>query len=226
MQEFSNSSQNSEVGQTQENPTSGQALETVAQADYLNLQSESTKWRQGQIEATIKLVKKDKSELKDITDAKLRDSVVKTLFPWYSSYDEMVAIEGSDFSKKEDDDDNGIGKLQLQIKQLNYQNEKRELDAEINKIKFANPDLFKDSSVEEKLRDNLKLFSGTVDIKERVELAARLTMPNNIDSRTMAFKAMATTQATNNGSTSATQVAKTSSEKNIENVLEFLKLKK
>lgn len=138
----------------------------------------------------------------------------------------MVAIEGSDFSKEDDGDGDGIGKLQLQIKQLNYQNERRELDAEINKIKFANPDLFKDSNVEEKLRDNLKLFSGTVDVKERVELAAKLALPSNMDSRTMAFKAMATTQATNNGSTSGTNVAKTSSEKNIDNVLEFLKLKK
>jgi hypothetical protein len=81
MTEFSNSPSTDGVGQTQENPTSGQTQETVAQADYLNLQSESTKWRQGQIEATIKLVKKDKSELKDITDSKLRDNVVKTLFP-------------------------------------------------------------------------------------------------------------------------------------------------
>jgi hypothetical protein len=51
-------------------------------------------------------------------------------------------------------------------------------------------------------------------------------MPSNIDSRTLAFKAMAATQATNNGSASGTQVAKTPSEKNIDNVLEFLKLKK
>ena len=224
--DISNSSVNTEVGQTTGASTSEQTPKTAKEEDYLSLQSESTKWRQGQIEATIKLVKKDKSELKDIADVKLRDNVVKTLFPGYSSYDEMVAIEGADFSKKEDGDDDGIGKLQLQIKQLNYQNERRELDAEINKIKFANPEAFKDEKAEETLRNNLKYFAGTVDIKERVELAARLALPTNMDSRTMAFKAMATTQATNNGSTSGTNVAPSASEKNIDNVLEFLKLKK
>lgn len=138
----------------------------------------------------------------------------------------MVAIEGTDFSKKEDDDNDGIGKLQLQIKQLNYQNERRELESEINKVKSSNPELFKDSQVEEKLRDNLKLFSGTVDLKERVELAAKLAIPSTIDSRTMAFKVLASTQATNNGSATSTGVNKTSAEKNIDSVLEFLKLKK
>lgn len=84
MTDTSNSPSTDGVGTTTENPTSGQtqdSVASVAQTDYINLQSESTKWRQGQIDATIKLVKKDKSELKDITDTKLRDNVVKTLFP-------------------------------------------------------------------------------------------------------------------------------------------------
>lgn len=90
----SNSSSTDEVGTTSAASTSEQTAtnDTVAKIDYTRLQSESTKWRQNEIDMAIRLVSKDKSELNTITDAKLRDAVVKATSS-YSSYDEMVAIE-------------------------------------------------------------------------------------------------------------------------------------
>lgn len=213
-----------EVGTTNENPTSGQTQEElIPKKDYTALQSESTGWRQGQIEVTAKLVSKDKSELKDITDTKLRDAVVKKLYPNYSSYEEMVAIEGTDFAPSTDEDDSSVTLLQRQIKQLSYQNEKREMDTAIEKVKAENPDAFKSDGAEDTLRAQLKNLSSTLPLGERVELAAKLAFASTIDSKTLAFKVLSGTQPTNNGSTTGQAEVKSKSENNIDSVLDFLR---
>lgn len=218
----SNSSSTDEVGQTTGTTQGVQTPKMIAEADYLNLQSESTKWRQEQIRVTTRLVEKDKSELKDITDTKLRDTVVKQLYPAYSSYEEMVAIEGSDFANTQSSEgEDATSILQKQIKHLTFQNDKRDLEQAIAQIKQANPTQFTTDGADAELRDKLKYLSGSIPVGERVQLAAKLAFNSNIDSTTLAFKALASVQVSNNGSTGSTQNY-TATDKNADDLIAFL----
>lgn len=164
--EISNSSDNTEVGQLTSAPdgqaqTTGEVKdELIPKKDYLELQSQSTKWRQNQIDVAIKLVGKDKSEINTLTDDKLKDIVAKQLFG-YSTYDEMVAIEGNDFSTPTDigDDEDKVRKLEKQVKILSYQQQVKELDNAIAKYKAANPSYFTSTDGEVELKESLKLIS-------------------------------------------------------------------
>lgn len=162
--------------------------EVIAKKDYESLQSEATKWRQGQIEVAVKLVSKDMNELKEIQDVKLRDAVVKRLTP-YSSFDEMVAVEGNDFTKKELETD---AVLMKKVRQLEYQNEKREVDAAVEKIVSENPSL---KGMEAEVKDKMGLLSPTLDIATRASLAANLVKPQTLSPEVEVFKNMSTATA-------------------------------
>ena len=69
-----------------------QPTQVVNEEDYKNLQAFATQNRQALIESTKKLVEKDGSELHNIADPKLRDSVSKMLFNM--GYAEAEAVFG------------------------------------------------------------------------------------------------------------------------------------
>lgn len=99
------------------------------------------------------------------------------------------------------------------------------MEGAIAKVKSANPDAFKSNDAEAKLREELKYLSSTIPVEERVAKAAKLAFANSIDSQTLAFKALASTQPTNNGSSTGTSTT-TEADKNLDDMLKFLKIRK
>ena len=154
--EISNSSTDVEVGSTDIQVTEQVSDEVVPKKDYDSLQSASTKWRQDQIDLARELVNSDKSKINSIKDKKVRDIVVKDVFG-YSTYEEMVAIEGSDFAKSKESSE--TDDLQRQVKILSYKYETKELETAIAEYKRNNPDFFLMENAEEILRANMKLIS-------------------------------------------------------------------
>jgi len=204
MTDTTNSSTNVEVGTTTETLTTeqlkeaGTTQEVVPKNDYLSLQAESTRWRQGEIEMATKLVQANPAELHAIKDKKVRDAVVKST-SIYSSYDEMVAVEGKETNNSSEEDE--VTSLKKQVKQLSYQSEKREIENAINAVKQANPSLFASPENEEKLRNSISLFSNQLEISERVSLAMKVALPQvTLDSTTLAYKALQTSQVSSQGS--------------------------
>ena len=97
MQELLNSANpdNGEVIQTNVEditPVIQPTTTTVNEEDYKNLQAFATQNRQALIESTKKLVEKDGSEIHNITDPKLRDSVSRAIFNM--GYAEAEAVFG------------------------------------------------------------------------------------------------------------------------------------
>jgi len=225
MTELSNSQSNDWVGQIQEGtqvieqPTQE---EVVPKKDYISLQSESTKWRQGQIEIAKRLVEKDRAELLNISDPKVRDSVVKELFG-YQSLDEMRAIEWDDYiSWAQAEDDDKVANLEKQVRILSYQNQTKELEKAISDYKKSNPELFRGETDEIALRDKLKLISGIVDTEERVKMAGTLAFSAATNPTIAAYKTLATSQVSGNSAASATAATKTNADKNSEAIKSFL----
>jgi hypothetical protein len=232
--EISNSTSTEVVGQTGTEAqvasptnevvdTASNQEELIPKKDYIALQSESTKWRQGQIDIAVKLASKDINELKDIQDVKVRDAVVKQLTP-YSSYEEMVAIEGglvtSSNAGSELDSDIVLTK---RVKQLEYQNEKREFEIAIERVVSQNPSL---KGLESEIKEKIGVFAPSIDIQTRVNLASEMVKPKPLSQESEILKNMATSMPQSSTVAGNTKPdAKTIEEQNMEMLLRIQGLK-
>lgn len=115
------------VGTIVESTAAGQTTtqeKLVSEKDYTEAVAFGTKARQAQFELAKRLVEKDKAELKNIHDPKVRDSIAKDVFG-YDDYSEMVAIEGEDFVQSSGDNgDDELTVLKKQVKKLSYASDK------------------------------------------------------------------------------------------------------
>lgn len=205
------------VGSVTEGQDSSQEqkeVDLIPKADYLSLQAESTKWRQSEIELAVKLVSKDKSELNNITDKKLRDIVVSKTSP-YSSYEEMMAIEGN-YSSQDNEWADEITLLKRQIKQLSYSQEKKEMENSIKSLGLP-------PTEEEKVRSALNAVNPQLPINERIELATKIALPQWMDSRTLAYKALQNAVVGWDSWANGNAKQSTKVEANAKAILDFLK---
>ncbi len=170
------SSPNEEVQNTNvEANTAKPQNDVVPNKDYIELQSVYTQNRQALIDATIELSRDNPKRILDITDKKLQEKVIKSLY-WLDNLQELQMINGTDFwkttSEKEEDE---VEKLKKKVAIMELTSKKSEVEAEIAKFIAENKELF-DEETELQLRNNLDLLSPSIDIKERVRLAGKLSI--------------------------------------------------
>lgn len=161
---------NEELPKTQ-TPKEGQVV--IGEEEYKNLQSFATTVRQNEIALAIKLVTKDKDELLNISDKKLQNKVIKELY-WYDNLEELQAIEWFEKEKKEDDE---LISVKQEVKILKYKAEKQEVDMAIKKYLTENN--VNDEEVIDKIKEELKYISSSLDINERVKRAWKIVVQQN-----------------------------------------------
>lgn len=165
---------NEELPKTQ-TPEEGQVV--IGEEEYKNLQSFATTVRQNEIALAIKLVTKDKDELLNISDKKLQNKVIKELY-WYDNLEELQAIEWFEKEKEEDKVDNDeLISVKQEVKILKYKAEKQEVDMAIKKYLTENN--VNDEEVIDKIKEELKYISSSLDINERVKRAWKIVVQQN-----------------------------------------------
>ena len=165
---------NEELPKTQ-TPEEGQVV--IGEEEYKNLQSFATTVRQNEIALAIKLVTKDKDELLNISDKKLQNKVIKELY-WYDNLEELQAIEWFEKEKEEDKVDNDeLISVKQEVKILKYKAEKQEVDMAIKKYLTENN--VNDEEVIDKIKEELKYISSSLDINERVKRAWKIIVQQN-----------------------------------------------
>ena len=165
---------NEELPKTQ-TPKEGQVV--IGEEEYKNLQSFATTVRQNEIALAIKLVTKDKDELLNISDKKLQNKVIKELY-WYDNLEELQAIEWFEKEKEEDKVDNDeLISVKQEVKILKYKAEKQEVDMAIKKYLTENN--VNDEEVIDKIKEELKYISSSLDINERVKRAWKIIVQQN-----------------------------------------------
>lgn len=165
---------NEELPKTQ-TPEEGQVV--IGEEEYKNLQSFATTVRQNEIALAIKLVTKDKDELLNISDKKLQNKVIKELY-WYDNLEELQAIEWFEKEKEEDEVDNDeLISVKQEVKILKYKAEKQEVDMAIKKYLTENN--VNDEEVIDKIKEELKYISSSLDINERVKRAWKIVVQQN-----------------------------------------------
>lgn len=183
-----------DVIQTNEGNPEGQSTQTTneetakIEAEKL-LQAEYTRTRQALIESTKRLVEKDGSELHDIQDPKLRDSVSRALFNM--GYAEAEAVFGKWFTSAENkgDEPTSIDAVQKELRLLKYREEERNIDMAINKLRSESPQMFQwVSDMEEKIREELGNIVTSIPLDDRIRRAANNALGSALDSTSLAYK--------------------------------------
>lgn len=164
----------------------------VAEDDYKSLQSEYTKTNQDRINAYVELAKRDKSYIESIKDKKIQDKVINTLYS-LSSLEEAKAIYWDGFLQKADEgeesseEEDRTEKLERELKLMKWQQGKKDLEAEMNKLREKHKNLLFDEDLE-KVREELKWISDELPLEERVKRAWSLVLNNKYTSEDLAYK--------------------------------------
>lgn len=154
-------------------PIEGQVV--IGEDEYKNLQSFATTVRQNEIALAIKLVSKDKSELLNISDKKLQNKVIKELYG-YDNLEELQAMEWIDNKEKDTEDDEELNSVKQEVKILKYKAEKQEVDYAIKKYLTENN--INDNDVIDKIKEELKYISSSLEINDRVKRAWKIVIQN------------------------------------------------
>lgn len=203
-------------------------------ADYENIQAFATKARQNEIARTTRLVEKDSSELHNLDDAKLKDSVTKSLLNM--TYAEATAVYGSNFdlsNKDKSDEDKGndskLTNVEKELRLMKFKESIREVDYELSKFESANPNMFWANAevMREKIKEELANVSTTLPIDERVRRAATISLWNPMDLKSLAYSFLNWAQAGSAAWISSVEEAqKTKTQKLTQELREFWKLDK
>ena len=150
---------------------------TYSEEDYKNAQSFGTKARQDLISMTEKLVKANPKELENIDDTKLQQKVIENLYG-ANSLEELKIISPEIFEEKswsDEEDADELTKLQRKVQLMEYKNNQWALKGAIENIKITNKDLVDTiPDFEQKMEDEMKLFSSDISIKDKADRALKL----------------------------------------------------
>ncbi len=180
-----------------EEPTDGgqspQGTNVVPEDQYKSLQAEYTRSNQEKIDLAVRLAKQDKSYINEIQDKKLQDKVIKELY-WFSSLEEAKAVYGDSFmsSKEEESDDyeeDKATKLEKELKLMKWKQDKKEMEAEITRLKSKYDNFLSDEDVA-KVEEELKYISDSLPIEERVKRAGNIVLNSKYSPEDLAYKLM------------------------------------
>lgn len=143
------------------------------------------------IKTNIKLATLDPKEILTM-DGKMQNKVIGEIYG-YNNVEELKLIQGEEFWKSADEKElSDYDELAQQMKVLQYQNKKSDVNRALENYQKDNSKIFTDNEdALQKIEGELAYISETLPAKERVERAGKILFGNNyVDNTTQAYLSM------------------------------------
>lgn len=199
------------------------SADTVSLERYKELEAFATRARQNEIANAVIVAKANPKFVSEISDAKVQNAVVKEIY----GLDNLAEVQeafGKDYWKTKDAGGDGesedkVASLEKEVKLMRLRGQSDRVNAEIEKLKFANPNLIKSEKDEEALRAEMRLISAEVSPEERVKKAARLAFG---DVEANKANAMLNSQSASSGGSAAPEKNTNAEQYNRSELVKFL----
>lgn len=146
------------------------------------LRDQFTQARAREINYATKIAETDKETILSL-DPETQKKVIKNIYG-LNNIEEVKLLHWEEFYKSKttesdsSQEDDRLERVEKELKLTKYQQELREIDGEIEKMKLQYPLAFENEEVEQKVRDEIALISNKVDNSERVRRATSFVVSN------------------------------------------------
>jgi len=159
---------------------------------YKELQGEFDRRNEKSFKKDLKLAELDKKYILEVEDKKIQNKLVKELY-WYDSLEELKLIQWDKFYEEHSEEDKELDRttqLEQELKIIKHKLNKDKIEEALAAYTSKHPDVFKDMSAINKLKDELQYVSDNLDAKERVERAGKLAFGVYVDKTSEAYMAL------------------------------------
>jgi len=151
---------------------------------FLDTQASYTKANQEKIDLAKLLVEQNPKNVEKISDVKLQNKILQD--KWQVDNIEELKTLFPDYAKSEDDDEDDLSEIETikrELKLMKYKNKKESTREALVSIALQNKEVvWSISDFEQKMRDELKFISESVEPNERMKKAFQLVVGSDWNS--------------------------------------------